>query len=248
MFPTPPSIAIIGFGSFGRLLAELLSAHAPVSVCDRSDEALQEAEKLGLKTTDVVDVSADIVILAVPVQKLGECLREISPQLRPGQLVVDVCSIKEEPVHLMMKSVPEYVEILASHPMFGPKAARNGLSGCQIVLCPIRGEKWRALAAFLRLMRFNVFITTPEEHDRQAAMTQGLTHLLARAVASIGPRPKIRTPSYDLIAEALAMVANDGPELFEAVTLRNRHVSPIRDILLSNLSSETRKTEGINPD
>ena len=237
MFFTPPSITIIGFGAFGQLIASLLAPHARVSIHERSESASREALRLGFPIIENTrDISADIVILAVPVQALNECLQEIAPHLHAGQLVIDVCSIKEEPVRLMRQVLPVHVEILASHPMFGPESAKKGLTGSQIVVCPIRGKRWRRLAAFLRHLGFSVVITTPEDHDRQAAMTQGLTHLLARAFASLGEQPRIRTRSFDLMSEGLALVANDTPEIFEAVTRRNRHMESLRERLLLALS------------
>jgi prephenate dehydrogenase len=237
MFPTPPSITIIGFGAFGQLVASLLAPHASVSIFEHSKRAGREALKRGFRIVKHAgDISAEIVILAVPVQALGECLHEIAPHLRAGQLVVDVCSIKEEPARLMRETLPPYVEILASHPMFGPESARKRLAGSQIVFCPIRGKRWRHLAVFLRFLQFDVVVTTPEDHDRQAAMTQGLTHLLARALSSLEMHPRIRTRSFELMSEALALVANDAPEVFEAVTLRNQHMASLRERLLQALA------------
>ena len=241
-----PSVAIVGFGAFGRLLAAALAPHARISVLDPRTGT--EAGRLGhVALRDAREATAEIVILAVPLPALAGALRELAPHLAPGQLVVDVCSVKEEPARLMRELLPEGVELLASHPMFGPASARDGTAGRQVVLCPLRGRRWRRLAAFLRgRLGLEVIVTTPEDHDRQAAMTQGLTHLLARAVASleappseVAPRPgraRIRTRSSELIAEALAMVADDAPEVYEAITRANRHVAPLREGLLRALA------------
>lgn len=88
---------------------------------------------------------------------------------------------------------------------------------------------------FLRFLQFDVVVTTPGDHDRQAAMTQGLTYLLARALSSLEMHPRIRTRSFELMSEALALVANDAPEVFEAVTLRNQHMALLRERLLQAL-------------
>lgn len=234
-----PSVTIIGFGAFGTLLAGLLAPHAQVFVYDRSAAACREAASLGLTVTgSACEISSDIVILAVPIQTLDQTLQEIAPHLRAGQLVVDVCSIKEEPARLMAARLPACVDILATHPMFGPQSARHGITGCQVVLCPVRGAGWRHVARFLkRRLRLDVIVTTPEDHDRQAAMTQGLTHLLAQAFATLGDKPLIRTRSFDLMSEALAMVAHDAPEIFEAVTQGNRHFTPLRAQLMAALAA-----------
>lgn len=242
-----PSVCIVGFGAFGRLAARHLSPYARVSIFDPSADAITEAARRGLGIIhDPRDLArADIVILAVPVPALDDCLRGIAPHLQPGQIVVDTCSIKEQPARLMRQHLPGGVDILASHPMFGPQSARGGIAGLQVVLCPIRGRGWRRLAAFLRhCLHLQVIVTTPEDHDRQAAMTQGLTHLLARAFATLGETPRIRTRSFTLMTEAMALVAGDAPELFEAVTRGNRHVTALCENLSGALAALTAPAPG----
>lgn len=238
MLPDHPALTIVGFGAFGALAAATLSPHATVTILDPCARARAAAAQAGYRVIDrPEDLVADIVMLAVPVPALEACLTGLAPHLRPGQLVVDVCSIKEEPARLMRERLPDGVDILATHPMFGPQSARLGLAGCQVVLCPIRGTRWRRLAAFLRgRLRLNVIVATPEEHDRQAALTQGLTHLLARAFAALGEPPRIRTRSFTLMAAALALVADDPPDVFAAVTRGNRHVMPLCERLTQRLA------------
>lgn len=225
-----PTVLIFGFGAFGRLMARALSPLLPVSVCDPSAAAQAEARSLGLPLAKPEEIGQfSIVILAVPVSALGDCLHGIAPYLRNGQTVMDVCSVKQGPAGLMRQILPQGVNILATHPMFGPQSMPADLAGGRIVLCPLRGE-WQRIAAFLRkVLHLRVIVSTPEEHDRHAALTQGLTHLLARALAGFEPHPLIRTRSFDLLAEALGMVVHDAPEVFEAVTQGNSHVAAVRD-------------------
>lgn len=235
MVTLPLSISIIGFGAFGQLLARLLAPHAEILVLDPSPAAQMCATETGLSVIGLTDLpNSDLVLLAMPVPALESVLREIAPHLRPGQIVADVCSIKEEPVAMMERHLPSWVEILATHPMFGPRSTGDDLSGLQVVLCPVRGKSWRRIGAFIRhVMKADIIVTTPEDHDRQAALTQGLTHLLARGFADLGAHPKIGTKSSKLLAEALAIVESDAPEVFDAITTRNRHVAPAWNSLLA---------------
>ncbi|RCW87221.1 prephenate dehydrogenase [Paracoccus lutimaris] len=238
--PLPPlSVLIFGFGAFGQMAARVLAPHLPVAICDPGPSALQMAQGLGLP---VVPPEAarqyDIVLLAVPVPALAACLAGIAPHLAAGQLVVDVCSVKEGPAALMRRLLPEGVEILATHPMFGPQSMPAAVRGGRIVICPLRGRRWRQVAGFLRgVLGLRVILTTPEHHDRHAALTQGLTHLLARALEDFQPHPRIRTRSFDLLCEALDMVRGDAPEVYEAVTAANPHVAPLRDKLAQLLAA-----------
>lgn len=232
-FPRPPAVLICGFGAFGRLVAQALAPHVPLAVCDPDPGARAAAQAAGLPLAAMETAAEfDVIVLAVPVPALEPCLAALAPHLRPGQLVVDVCSVKEGPAALMRRLLPAGVEILATHPMFGPRSLAAGLAGGRIVLCPLRGRRWRRVAAFLRRgLGLEVVRATPEEHDRHAALTQGLTHVLARALAGFAPHPRIRTRSFDLMAEALAMVGADAPEVFEAVTAGNPHVAALREAL-----------------
>lgn len=232
--PLPPSVLIIGFGAFGRLIAAHLAAHLTVAVCDPG---------LGPGSTDlpVVQMSDaaafDIVVLAVPVPAFAACLRQVAPHLRPGQIVVDTCSIKQEPAQLMEQFLPPHVQLLGCHPLFGPQSALPGLAGQRVVLCPLRGTGWRRIAAFLRhRMCLQIVLSSPEDHDRHAALIQGLTHLLAHAMRELAPHPKIRTRSFDLIMEGLGMVGHDAPEVFDAVTRGNPHMPALRQRLAQLLS------------
>lgn len=249
-----PPLTIIGFGAFGQLAARYLAPQARVCVLDPCPKARALARAAGHAVLAGPEaVPPGIVLLAVPVPALAACLTGLAPHLGADHLVIDVCSVKEEPARLMRTHLPEAVEVLATHPMFGPQSAREGLAGRQIVLCPVRGIRWRRVAAVLkRRFGLHVVVTTPEDHDRQAAMTQGLTHLLARAFAALGEPPRIRTRSFSLMAEALAMVADDAPEVFAAVTQGNRHVQPLCRALSASLSdlggNAAPATRGARPD
>ncbi|KRW93138.1 prephenate dehydrogenase [Paracoccus sp. MKU1] len=232
-----PSVLIFGFGAFGRLIARALAPHLPVAVSDPDPAARAEARRLGLAVVGPRQAGRfGVVVLAVPVPGLGDCLRRLAPHLRPGQVVADVCSVKQGPAGLMRQILPAGVEILASHPLFGPQSLPGPLAGGRVVLCPVRGRGWRRIAAFLRrVLGLEIILATPEEHDRHAALTQGLTHLLAHALAGFQPHPRIRTRSFDLLARALAMVGADAPEVFAAVTQDNPHVAAIRDRFVQRL-------------
>lgn len=235
-----PSIALFGLGAFGQLLARLLAPDVPLLVHDPAPDAPARAAALGLRLVPEEEAArADILILAVPLPAFASLLARLAPLTRPGQLVLDVASVKEEPARLMQALLPEGVELLGTHPMFGPASVGAlGQGAAQVVLCPLRGRRWRRLAAWLRARHgLRVILTTPAEHDAQAALSQGLTHLLGQAFRALGPAPRIRTRSFDLMMEALAMVAGDAPEVYEAVTRGNRHVAPLRDRLVAALSA-----------
>lgn len=226
-----PSLGVIGFGAFGRLIARHAAPHADVFAHDIAPDVEEVAARLGAVATSLEHAaSRDIVIVATPVPTFADILSSVAAHCRPGALVMDVGSVKIGPSVLMRQILPDTVDIVATHPLFGPQSARDGLAGLKIALCPIRGDRHRGLSAFLRRqLGLQVIITTPEDHDREAATVQGLTHLIARVLTNMEPLPtRMTTRSFDLLVEAISMVRHDAPEVFEAIERSNPFSGEVR--------------------
>ena len=225
----PQTLSIIGFGAFGRLIARHLRPHLALSICDPC------VRPNDLPQVDLAGAAlADIVVLAVPLPQVEGVLRAIAPHLRPGVVVIDVASVKVEPARLMLDLLPDHAQIIASHPLFGPASAAGGVAGHRIAWCPLRGRSHRLLAAFLRAQDLQVIPTTPDQHDRDMAVVQGLTHLIARSLLRLGPLPdRLATRSFTLLAEAAAMVQDDSPELLATILRANPHAAAVRQRFLA---------------
>lgn len=225
-----PSVGIIGFGAFGRLIAQHLAPYVSMRVYDPLLWSTA-FDGHGAVRVDLPEAArCSVVILATPVSSLAEAVSAIAPHLRPGTLVVDVGSVKTIPVAIMREGLPQHVEILATHPLFGPQSARGGIRGLKIAVCPIRGGRGFRAAAFLRkVLGLEVILTTPEDHDREAAAVQGLTHLIAKVLVKIEPLPtRMTTRSFELLMQAVGMVRHDAPEVFQAIEGSNPYAPDIR--------------------
>ena len=134
------------------------------------------------------------------------------------------------PAEIMRRGLPEQVEIVATHPLFGPQSARDGIKGLKIAVCAIRGRRGPRVAAFLRrALGLSVVMTTPEAHDREAATVQGLTHLIANVLVQMEPLPtRMTTRSFDLLMQAVSMVRHDAPEVFQAIERSNPYSQQVR--------------------
>jgi prephenate dehydrogenase len=63
---------------------------------------------------------------------------------------------------------------------------------------------------------------TPEEHDRELAYVQGLTHLLAKVIVALDlPNFRFTTRSFEHLQRAVEMVRYDSDELFLAIEKEN---------------------------
>jgi prephenate dehydrogenase len=218
-------IGIIGLGAFGRLMARHLGPHFSLCAYDPAPGA-GDVTRVGLAAA----ASCPIVILAMPVGAIEETVRAIGPHLRPGALVLDVGSVKVVPAEAMRRGLPDHADIVATHPLFGPQSARDGIRGLKIAVCPIRGRRGPVVAAFLRkVLGLDVILTTPEAHDREAAVVQGLTHLIAKVLVQMEPLPtRMTTRSFELIRQAVGMVRDDAPEVFQAIERSNPHAPEVR--------------------
>ncbi|NVO56892.1 prephenate dehydrogenase [Rhodobacteraceae bacterium B1Z28] len=225
------SVGIIGFGAFGQLIAKHLNQKFKLLAYDPSPHLGEDVSKLGV-TLASLDQAAkcDVIVIASPVSSFESVVKSISAICRPGAIIVDVGSVKVEPSEIMDRFLPEYVSIVATHPLFGPQSARNGIRGLKIAVCPIRGYHYSLVAAFLRkYLGLHVIMTTPDQHDRDAATVQGITHLIAKVLLRMGPLPsRMTTKSFDLISEAISMVQHDAPEVFEAIENANPYAKEVR--------------------
>ena len=67
---------------------------------------------------------SDILIISVPIQHTSDVIREVAPYMKAGSLMVDVTSIKEEPSNTMREVLPDEIEYIPTHPVFGPRMIR----------------------------------------------------------------------------------------------------------------------------
>ena len=225
-----PSLALIGAGAFGMFCIPHLRHAFDVAIHDSRPAAAARAAGAGARAVTLEEAGgADVVVLAVPLDEPEAGARRIAPHLRPGTLVVDVCSLKMRPAAILFAALPAHVDIVGTHPLFGPQSGRDGIAGLRAVVCPVRGKRHRAVAAMLRRLGLQVIRTSPEAHDRQMAYVQGLTHLLARVVIDMDLPPLDQTTAtFDHLARMVATVRHDSDALFRTIVRDNPFAAEMR--------------------
>jgi len=223
---------VYGLGRFGAFWAELLSRHFPVTAYSRNPE---RAVPSGVRRVSLPELfQADIVWLCPAISSMDEVLTEIAPLVRPGQTIADTCSVKLEPSRLMLEKLPAHAQLLATHPMFGPDSAKAGLHGLPVVLHDLqRAAKplafWKQTFESLGM---EVLLLTPDEHDRAAAYTQGVTHFLGRVLDDMGLKPHpIATRGYQRLLDLVQQTCNDPFQLF----LDMQHFNPYTAAMRADL-------------
>lgn len=230
-------IGIIGFGQFGQFMARHLAPFFDVAVCDTAD-LRHEAEKSGVRWRDFETVAGKkIVVFAVPLGSLAAVLNRAVPFLRAGARCFDVCSVKIEPLRLMREILPETVEIIGTHPLFGPQSGRERIEGLRIALCPLRTGKKEEIKRFLaEELKLKVFERSAEEHDREMAHVQALTHFVARALDELHvAESELATVSYEELMRAARLVSEDSWELFRTIQQGNPYAGAKRRAFIEKL-------------
>ena len=230
------NLGLIGFGRFGQLAAKHLRHRAHLFVWDMRD-LRKKAASLGLTWGTLEETaSCQVVLLSVPISEMPEALARVVPHLRPGALLMDVCSVKMAPVEWMLAAAPPQVDVIGTHPLFGPGSARTGIDGLAIALCPARTRHLDRVRDFLEQMGLKVMITTPEDHDRQMATAQALTHYVARGLAEAGVADQeLKTPSFERLLRVVENLTKDSPEMFHDLEAFNPFAEEARLRLLDAL-------------
>ncbi len=240
-------IGIIGFGQFGQFMAQHLAPFFEVTVYDNADLLRGEAGKIGVRWGDFeTAASRKIVIFAVPLKAFETVLCRAAAFLQPRAMCFDVCSVKMEPLRLMRATLPETVEIIGTHPLFGPQSGREGIDGMRVALCPVRTEKTEEIKQFLtRDLKLRVFEKSPEEHDREMAHVQALTHFVARALDELHVvDSELATVSYEELMRAARLVSEDSWELFQSIQQGNPFADRKRKAFIEKLIEiENRMSE-----
>jgi prephenate dehydrogenase len=223
-------IGLIGVGAFGEFCIPHLRRFFDIRLFDPGRNLDVVCERHGVEAVALAEAaSQDAVLLAVPFRQLRDVARAVAPHLRPGSLVVDVCSIKTKPMAILEGELPANVDIVGTHPLFGPQSGRNGISDLRIALCPVRGRSAPILERFLRRqLGLDVIRTSAERHDRQMAYVQGLTQVIARIVVAMDVPPLDQTTTaFSHLEKMVGMVRHDSDDLFRTIVAENPYVGEV---------------------
>jgi len=217
-------VAIIGgTGKMGRWFAKFfLDEGMQVIVSGRSKEKLLKTkDELGVEIDDNVNAvkNADRVLISVPIENFKEVVKEIHSHIRPHQVVMDICSVKEFPVQVMH----EYIKTgttLGTHPMFGP--GTESIQNQNFILTPTN-DKERKFAndfkGWLEKKHVNVSIMSPRKHDELMSAVLGLPHFIGIVVydtltncVDLAETRKAAGPSYKLLLALAETVVSQDPE------------------------------------
>ena len=217
-------VGAIGFGRLGKLLITNLSKDFDLFVYDKENKD-KEIKNAGATPVSLEEVcSAKIIIPFVPISEFENVIKEISPHVSKGTLVIDVCSVKLHPINIMKKYLKENIQILGTHPMFGPDSAKNTLMGLKIVLCKerISDHLYHQIKSYLNKFGLKVIEASAEKHDRDISSSLLLTHFIGRTLIDFEAKElEIDTTGYRRLMKILETVENDTWQLFQDMNTYN---------------------------
>ena len=242
-------IAIIGgTKGLGKTLAMILSQEDFDITITGRDMAYGEKVAKDLKvkfSNDNQKVASlnEIVIIAVPIASTSTIIEEIANSLKEGSLLLDVTSVKVGPSEAMAKILPEYVEFIPTHPVFGPRT--SSLSGQVVVLTPIKkGEWYSKLIKFLKNQNVRIIESSPKEHDDMMAIVQILTHFsyVSTAIAmeklkvNIDETRKFASPIYNLMVDMISRIVSQNPFLTYSIQTENESGEKVREAFVESVN------------
>ncbi len=244
-------IGMLGYGSFGRFAAAHLSQAFEVLVADRTRPVI-DATSAGITAVEIGTAAAcEVVIIAVPVQNMQELLVQVAPRLEPGTLVLEVASVMERPAQILDLLLPEKARFLGLHPMFGPQSGKGGISGLKVVLsaptqsakCASSEEQARVIG-YLESLGLEVIEMLAEDHDREMATIQGLTHWIAKALREVRQADlDLATPAYRHLLKIEEILREDSHDLFMTIQRENAFTKPARTEFYQRLRAIEQEIE-----
>lgn len=197
------------------------------------------AEELGVNYIEsnagLANIS-DILIISVPIHHTSDVIREVAPFMKDGSLMVDVTSVKEEPSKTMAETLPDTVEYIPTHPVFGPRTTE--LDNQVIVLTADKKGKWYdKVYDYLSSKNMRIIETTAEKHDFMMGIVQVLTHFSFISTASAIEKLKVdlaetedyESPIYNLMIDMIARIVSQNPYLTYYIQSMNSNGDKIRN-------------------
>ena len=223
-------IAILGAGKMGVWFVNFCKENGEqVILADRNKEKLARLGKeLGVETGDFADAvkKADNIIICVSIGAFADVVKKIAPGVREGQTVVDICSVKEQPVKIMHQYIKKGL-VLGTHPVFGPGS--KGVRNKAYILTPTNpkeeafAEKYKT---WLEKVGARVFIMSPKKHDELMSVVLGFPHFLGLVAcdtlleqADYAETKNVAGTTYRMLFTLAEATALENPELFSSLQL-----------------------------
>lgn len=236
------SVGIIGFGRFGKVLANILQKGFIIKVYDpRAMESFH-----GVSFTSFENVAKEqVIFICVPIRHFESVVKEIAPILSERTTIIDVCSVKQYPVQIMQACLQQQTGIIATHPLFGPDSFLTN-NQLKIMMDKTRDlyDQFYFWSRYFKDQGIQVIEMSPKQHDMLAARTQGVTHFLGRMLKEFGiTKTNIDTQGFRDLLDLMDQTCHDSWELFTDLQAYNPYTKKMVGDLINAANTLINKLQ-----
>ena len=239
------TVGIIGLGLLGGSLAKALKEYTEYEVVGyaRRQEACDAAIQDGVVKAAWTEVeplikNSDIVVFSLPPDTNARLFTETAHLFRPGQVVTDVSSAKENFVRAVYESIPKGTVFVSVHPMAGSEKGgyevshKNLFKGMGWIVLEDKAsdvyseEVAQELADMGRSLGSRIEFVDIYAHDAYLAMVSHMPHLLASILTQVSGGDELGELRMKLSAGGFrdcTRVAGGLPSMWREIIYGNRH-------------------------
>jgi exosome complex component RRP43 len=227
-------IGILGFGTFGQFLSKTFVRQGhQVYVHSRSDYSAL-SQSLGVhwvpKQDDLATMGLDVLIISVSILSFAQQIDGFPWEKLKNALIVDVLSVKQHPKTLLLAALAtrgdKSLDLLCTHPMFGPQSGGVSWSGLPLMYDRVRVSVSDRCSSFLSCFEregCRMLEMTCEAHDQYAAGSQFLTHTTGRILGQMKcTSTPINTVGYTKLLQVVEQTQRDSWELYAGLYKYNQ--------------------------
>lgn len=194
-------VVIIGVGLIGGSLAIVLRNKGLASNIvglGRGINNLEAARRLGIIDSFTLDYEegiegADLVVIATPVLKIADTVKQARPYLKKGCIITDVGSVKGAVIEEVEAIMPDGAHFVPGHPIAGTEHSGAEAAFAELfidrkcILTPTEKTDRRALETVKKVWEAagsNVAVMDAGTHDRILAAVSHLPHMIAYSLVN----------------------------------------------------------------
>lgn len=239
------TVGIIGLGLLGGSLAKALKEYTEYEVVGYArrqevcDAAIQDGVvKAAWTEVEPLIKNSDIIVFSLPPDTNARLFTETAHLFRPGQVVTDVSSAKENFVRAVYESIPKGTVFVSIHPMAGSEKGgyevshKNLFKGMGWIVLEDKAsdvyseEVAQELADMGRALGSRIEFVDIYAHDAYLAMVSHMPHLLASILTQVSGGDELGELRMKLSAGGFrdcTRVAGGLPSMWREIIYGNRH-------------------------
>jgi prephenate dehydrogenase len=234
------NITVIGLGLIGGSIAKDLRKNGfatAITGVDANEQHAKKAKELmlvdELLPLEEAVAKADMVIIAIPVDKIKILLPQVLDLVSDRTTVTDMGSTKKELLDTV-ENHPKRRNYVPAHPMsgtenFGPESALEGLFINKIaIICDHEKSGPQHLALIekmFQMMGMNIAYMSADEQDHSTAFISHLPHAAAYALANAVQDKEDRSIIFDLASggfRSTVRLAKSTPSMWGPIFQQNK--------------------------